>query len=803
MLKKLLNTTIAALLTAALVTPCLIFADDLGDIGADQTDVHVEADDTATSNAGQVSSNEGSIQTNTGTVTDNTGSIGTNEGTVTYNGTTEDTTATIDLNAATGTVTENNGEITNNNGTVDTNKGTIGSNEGVIDQETGAVEGGVVKDNQGDIDKNKEHGTVEENSGEINQNDGSIVTNESSGTVKTNNGSVSQNDGIVEENTSTGTVAENNGMGVSIAEDDAISGNGIAVNNGEVTENNGDIVKNASGGTIEENNGKVDENAGHVDNNNEHATITLNSGKSLEYDSEHDTWVGDGVIFNAGTIANNVGDVVENSHLGTITLNSEGGEVLINRGTVAENDGTVANNFGTINNTADGKVTNNYGDASVTSGTIENQWWEVWANAGNDENGNQVSNFLKASIGGFVSKIIGQDDDENDISVDYIKESENSKIIITPDDGYVVVGLSVGKDTNGNDVCAEPVFDSRNNTWTISGITGNVSMLYSTQVITEAPEGWETDTSGRHVSYVVTDEGIEGQGNTKNLDENATVNGGNTLCLGTDDNHKSVMIEDPENPGSYIACPTVTYGTYEAKTNTWKSKVDATLPKVNGYAWTYDGVDVDTGSLIFSLVKVKQKENKPVINTDTNSDDSDSPTGNSQAGQDSSLSINAGVSATGMVYTMPLSAPTSTILGGVVALTNEQKAAAVASMSQGTFLISTGTDSEGVQTMIPSADQMKDQQGSAVTLLGQTARVEYCVSFSQPYSTIGNTAWLREKHEVILKLNGLKVGSTVYLMFTDAFGKVQLVPCTVYEDGVVIANLSNIGSGGILSVVSI
>ncbi len=793
MLKKFLNTTVAVLTATAIITPGIIFADDLGDIGADQTDVHVEASDTVDNNSGEVSSNEGHIETNTsdGSVVENTGTIATNEGTVIDNGT-DTLPGVIELNA---------GEVTINNGTIE-------ENNGVVDPDTQAVTGGTVDTNNGTILENGENGSVKDNNGTVETNKGEVKNNTSEGTVEKNEGTVKKNDGAVEENSSTGTIEENNGSTIAVdTETNEVTGDGVVTNKGTIEDNNGKVLKNEAGSVIENNDGSVSANSGRVDENTSTGNITLNDGNSLAYDSETDSWIGDGVVFNAGTIANNEGDVAEN--VGMISLNSEDGVVSVNRGQIQENEGVVANNFGTVNNTTDGVVQNNYGDAEVTGGAVEKQWWEVWANSSNDTNGNPVSNYLKASIGGIVSKIVGTDDDGNDISVDYVLEESNSSIVITPDQGYAVVALVVGKDAEGNDICETPIFDSRNMTWTIKNITGNVSLLYETEAIAEKPEGWDSDVSSRKVSYVVSDEGIKGCGRNSDLAENATINGGVTISVGDSANHKNVLIEDPENPGTYIECPVHTYGEYTAKTNRWESSVDAVLPSVNGYAWKYDGVNIDNGALQFSLVKVERKTGffplrGESLGYEEPSDSNGSNNGNGAVVSNPAIpTINAGVSATGMIYTIPASAPTTTALGGTAFMTNEQKVAAAANLSQGSMLVTVGNDSEGVQTMIPSAEQMKDQQGSAVTLLGQNARVEYCVSFAQPFTTVGNTAWLREKHEVIMKVNGLRVGTTVYLMFTDAFGKVQLIPCVVGENGVVIGNLSNIGSGGILSIVSI
>lgn len=156
----------------------------------------VAAEDTLTTNEGEVGTNNGTIGTNNGTVGDNQGSI-TN-------------------NADGATVIENNGNITTNNGTVVTNIGDIGTNAGTVRENAG---------------------TIDENVGNVGgTNDGTVINNALAGIV--NGGMVTNNYGTAES----AEVENNHGTAISSQ---------VADNWGDGTASGADsIVQRNHGGTI-------------------------------------------------------------------------------------------------------------------------------------------------------------------------------------------------------------------------------------------------------------------------------------------------------------------------------------------------------------------------------------------------------------------------------------------------------------------------------------------------------------------------------------------------------------------------
>ena len=190
----------------------------------------------------------------------NTGSIGKNYGEVTYNGTQE-------------------GGV--NSGKIETNFGTVGTNYGTINNVVNGPTKGFVGDNQGYI------GAVP--GGTVNVNNGEIRDVANSGTVNTNNDTigtvysgcnVGENNGTIETVTMGGAVGENNNVITSNA--GTVTTNNIngTVTNTYSTNNNNEIIGEGSVGTnygtVTKTDGKTYYGLQTVENVGDDVTTSLN-----------------------------------------------------------------------------------------------------------------------------------------------------------------------------------------------------------------------------------------------------------------------------------------------------------------------------------------------------------------------------------------------------------------------------------------------------------------------------------------------------------------------------------------------
>lgn len=520
--------------------------------------------------------NDGTIGVNTGTVEENAGVIITNDGTAAVAPTEGNPEGTPQkkgkVKKNTGVVVTNteNGEVTSNEGAVETNNGNIDSNTGTSDERINAIETNrkPVYDEDGSYhppgvrpEPNEQSNNVWdpvtesyiEITGEFHNGvfiDGEITPKNG---VGTNNGTINTNEGTVRKNNSTGVINDNEG--------DVIDNDGTVTLNGQegyidhngllVVTNQGNVDINTSTGTISLNEGDVTINTGTI-GNTEDATQEANTGN---------------VSYNEGLITNSTGTVYENTGTGTITNNT----------------GTVTHNFGDIQGGGtEGTIENNYGDATTGGNTVTKQWWEVWANAGEDGTGNVVSNFFKSTIGGIAGSFLRKDASVCDqIEVDYVESTK--QLTITPDEGNVVLGLAA-VDKSGNAITLNSAFDPESKVWTIAGVSQNINLQYTTAPIA---------TTG--VTATLTD-GKVMLSDELELQVDGKIAGGS--CFHNSENYL-INYEDPENPGTYIALTKSVYGVLDETNNNYVADERYVLPDAGDYKWKFNGIV--NNALQFSL----------------------------------------------------------------------------------------------------------------------------------------------------------------------------------------------------------
>ena len=297
----------------------------------------------------------------------------------------------------------------------------------------------------------------------------------------TNNARNVTNNGTVGENISNASISDNNGRveynNGTIETNDGTVDNNMA---GTINTNNGTVTENFS--TITDNNYRISRNhaRGRIVRNNENATISNNLGSATVETNggtirNNDGTVGANNGTNNGIVENNNG-VVINGQTGVVTTNKSGGTVSGNgnvgtnmAGGTVSGTGTITDNYGnvtgaaTIENYYSGTlaedvtitITNNYSENSAITAT--NQYYSVTIT--------EFENSEAAYTSGFTVKN----------SVNYLEDSNNGVITITPAEGYEIRG-NMGTNQVGTNFTYSLQRNENNVTVTLSSPTGAVTI---------------------------------------------------------------------------------------------------------------------------------------------------------------------------------------------------------------------------------------------------------------------------------------------------------------------------------------